>query len=79
MNFNIYLEDDLGNNLIAMAEKLGKTRNSIIREAVSEFIRKQYSLEWSSTIQNFTGIDEGIEFESYRDDLETPDDKGIFA
>lgn len=40
MNFNIYLEDDLGNNLIAMAEKLGKTRNSIIREAVSEFIKE---------------------------------------
>jgi len=79
MNFNIYLEDELGNDLIVIAEKLGKTRNSLVREAISEFIKKQYSLEWSSTIQDFTGVDDGIEFESYRNDLQLPDDQGIFA
>jgi predicted transcriptional regulator len=79
MNFNIYLEDDLGNNLIVIAEKLGKTRNSIVREAISDYINKQNSLQWSNIIKNFTGIDEGIEFESYRDDLLPPDDKEIFG
>ncbi|MGI0482899.1 hypothetical protein ACN4EE_19205 [Geminocystis sp. CENA526] len=79
MNFNIYLEEELGNNLMMLAEKLGKTRNSIVSEAICEYINKQKRLQWSSTILNFTGIDDGIEFKSYRDDLLPPDNEGIFG
>ena len=79
MNFNIYLEDELGNNLVTIAEKLGKTRNSIIREALKDYIDKQMSEQWPETILVFKGIDEGIDFESYRQDLLPPNDERIFA
>lgn len=79
MNISIYLEEELENNLMTIAKKLGKTRNLIVREAILEYIKKQNSLQWSSTIQNFTGIDDGIKFESYRNDLLPPDNEGIFG
>lgn len=79
MNFNIYLEDELANDLIIIAKKSGKTRNSLVREAIYEYINKQHRLQWSEKILNFNGIDDGIEFESYRDELLSPNDQGIFA
>ncbi|AFZ52855.1 CopG family transcriptional regulator [Cyanobacterium aponinum UTEX 3222] len=79
MNFNIYLEDELANDLIVIAKKSGKTRNSLVREAIHEYVNKQHHLQWSEKILNFNGVDDGIEFESYRDELLSPNDKGIFA
>lgn len=47
MNFNIYLEDELANDLIVIAKKSGKTRNSLVREAIHEYVNKQHHLQWS--------------------------------
>jgi len=79
MNINIYLEDELGQNLGNFVQKSGKTRNSIIREAIKDYIARQSSSQWSEKILGFEGIGEGIEFESYRDDLLSPDDNGVFS
>lgn len=77
MNFNIYLEDTLGHHLENLAQKEGKTRNTLIREAIKAFVEKKTDFYWSSAIMNFQGFDEGITFESYRDDLLPPHDKGM--
>jgi metal-responsive CopG/Arc/MetJ family transcriptional regulator len=78
MNFNIYIEDELVENLEYIAQKQGKTRNALIREAVRNYISNQKSYKWSEIIMSFQGVDEGITFESYRDELLPPDDEGIF-
>ncbi len=79
MNINVYVEDELGHNLGDLAKKTGKSRNSIVREAIQEYIAKQMSAKWSEKILAFQGIDEGIEFESYREDLLPPNDEGMFS
>ena len=79
MNFNIYLEDALGHKLENIAQKQGKSRNALVREAIKEFVDKQAYSHWTETIMSFQGVDEGITFESYRNDLLPPDDEEMFA
>lgn len=79
MNFNIYLEDALGHNLENIAQKQGKSRNALIREAIKEFVDKQAYSDWTEAIMTFQGVDEGITFESYRDDLLASNDEEMFA
>ncbi len=79
MNFNIYLEDSLGKQLEEVAQKTGYSRNALIREALREFVNKHTHREWPEAILNFQGIEDGIVFESYRDDLRIPSDKGMFS
>jgi hypothetical protein len=79
MNFNVYVEDELGHSLENLAQKLQKSRNALVREALKEFIEKQTHSQWSETILAFQGFSEGITFESYRDDLLPVSDEGMFA
>lgn len=79
MNLNIDLEDESLHNLMVIAKKSGKTPNSLVREAIYEYINKQHRLQWSEKVLDFNGVDDGIKFESYRDDLLSSNDKRIFA
>jgi len=75
MNFNIYIKDDLAKELTVIMEKYNKTRNSIIREAIEDYVEKKKKSQWSSYIRNFKGI-KGIEdwegFEADRGNLKEP-------
>ena len=80
MNFNIYLEDELGQKLEEIAQNTGQSRNALIREAVREILRKYNQMQWSEEILNFEGFPEdSIIFESYRDELSPPSQIGIFS
>lgn len=73
MNFNIYVNDQLGAKLLQLSKATGKTKNAIIRQAIEEWLHKKAPSRWPESIISFQGID-GIEaFESSRSELREPE------
>ena len=70
MNFSIYLDDKTNAEITDQANLLGKSKNTIIREAIEEWLKLHRSKKWSKNIMNFQGDPEFKEFESYRDKLD---------
>lgn len=69
MNLNIYLEDHVAKQLTIQAEKLHRKRNSIIREALAEWLSKHNSESWPSSIIEFHGIENWDDIEVLRKGL----------
>ncbi len=76
MNINIYVENNLGQQLQEFAKTLHKSRNAIIREALQEWVAHHKALEWPPCILNFNGLKESKtpRFESTRRELTEPKD-----
>ncbi len=71
MHFNIYLGEELGNRITSYAESHGVSRNSLIRQAVAEFIQDKHQL-WPVSILEFQGVPDFPAFESSRHELLAP-------
>ena len=56
MNFNIYLDDETGQQLNKVAKKLGESRNALVRQAVSEWLKQQGKLQWPAELLAFNGM-----------------------
>ena len=72
MIINIDIEDNLVNELEEMAIENGKSKESILEEIVKSWLKenkKSKNNKWSEEFLNFNGIEDGITFESYRDDF----------
>lgn len=78
MNFNLYLDDELGQKLESICQLTGKKRNTLIREALEAWLSQYPISKWPTSIQEFQGVPQMIPFESYRDELNEPSDGGIF-
>ncbi|MDJ0575273.1 MAG: ribbon-helix-helix domain-containing protein [Xenococcaceae cyanobacterium MO_234.B1] len=78
MNFNVYLEDEIGKKLEAISKKENVSRNALIRQAVKLLIDSKKRSQWSEDILNWNGIKEEISFESYRNELIPPAEKELF-
>lgn len=72
MNVNVYFEDSLAHQLGQYAKILHKPRNTIIREAVKEWIAHHEIKKWPKSILNFTGCSDFAAFESTRKELLPP-------
>lgn len=72
MNIHVYLEDALGQQVNYLAKTTGKSRNSIIREAVKEWLVCHEEKVWPSSILNYAGISDFPEFEKTRAELLPP-------
>ncbi len=72
MNINIYVEDNLGKKIKERAELLGKSRNSIIREAIKEWLQHHKANQWPTSVQKFKGVSDFPPFESHRSELTNP-------
>ena len=72
MNVTIYLEDPLAHELSHWAKNSGQSRNAIIREAIHEWIEYRKQQQWPEKILKFKGISDFPAFESYRSELDTP-------
>ena len=72
MNFSIYLNDELGKKLEAIAKEEKVSRNSLIVEAIDLLIEKKQQETWSDEILAWKGCPE---FElADRDDLLQPEE-----
>ncbi|GAB4238665.1 MAG: hypothetical protein Kow0049_25490 [Stanieria sp.] len=78
MNFNVYINDELGKELENLVSKTGKSRNSLITLALKLLIKQEYQSQWCDEIINWNGIENSISFESYRDELVPPSETEIF-
>ena len=72
MHFNIYLDDETGEQLDHAAEWTGENRNALIGRAVREWLKRQGPSQWPDEVLNFKGIAEMTSFEASRDELEAP-------
>lgn len=72
MHFNIYIDDKTGTQITALAKNIGKPRNALIREAITEWLQRQQKPKWPPEVMAFTGIENFIGFESHRSDLVPP-------
>ncbi|MGB7416467.1 MAG: ribbon-helix-helix domain-containing protein [Thermosynechococcaceae cyanobacterium] len=77
MNFNVYVEDNLANRLDRLAKRQGKKRNAIIREALEDWTIKHLPATWPDEVLEYTGSQDSIVFESYRDELLPPKDPAV--
>ncbi len=72
MNFNIYVEDNLATQLDRLAKQQGKKRNTIIREALEAWTARHLPTTWHEDVLAYTGSENSIVFEAYRDELLPP-------
>ena len=72
MNFNIYLDDETGQQLNKVAEKAGESRNALVRQAVSEWLKSRGKPQWPAEILAFKGMADMPLFEASRDRLKPP-------
>nr|CAA6830443.1 MAG: Unknown protein [uncultured Thiotrichaceae bacterium] len=74
MNFNIYLDDQLGAELTEAAKVNKKSRNALIRDAVALWLKTHKNSQWPDDVLAFEGIPDFPAFEAQRDDLGSPKD-----
>ena len=72
MNFNIYLDDETGQLLNKVAKKSGESRNALVRQAVSEWLKRQGKPQWPEEVLAFKGMADMPLFEASRDRLRPP-------
>ena len=74
MNFNIYLDDETGQQLNQLAKRAGESRNALVRQAVSDWLNRHGKTQWPDVVLAFKGIADVPLFESGRDRLKPPID-----
>ena len=72
MHFNIYLDDETAEQLQEATEASDVSRNAIIRQAITFWLKKHHKKQWLKKIIDFGGVADFPSFESYRDDLSAP-------
>jgi predicted transcriptional regulator len=72
MNFNIYLDDETGLQLNRAAKKTGESRNALVRQAVSEWLKRRSKPQWPDELLAFKGMADTPQFEAGRDHLKSP-------
>ena len=73
MNFNIYLDSEMGAALKRLAKRKKITRNALIRQAVEHLLEKEaHSQEWSEAVLQWQGDPKFLPFESHRAKLAEP-------
>jgi predicted transcriptional regulator len=74
MHFNIYLDDETGKQLNAVAKQSGQTRNALIREAIKEWLARHARPQWPEAVMAFEGVPDMPPFEAGRKQLKPPAD-----
>ena len=65
MNFNLYLEDETGQQRNKWAKRAGESRNALIRQVVGEGLSKHDKPQWpDEMLERIT--DRGLEMRSIR-------------
>lgn len=69
MNFNVYLREEMGSKIKKAAKKLHRSRNSIITEALDEWLEKHYNTHWPKDFFDFEPLEDVSDFKEFRKDL----------
>lgn len=75
MNFNVYLDPDLGKALTRLAKRKKVARNALVRQAVEDLLAKESTSDsWSPGVLEWQGEQGFAPFEAHRDELRAPAD-----
>ena len=74
MNFNIYLDDETGQRLIALAEKQGESRNALIRKAVKNLLDRPVRPKWPESVLKHEGFSDFPDVRGTGNELLPPSD-----
>ena len=66
MNFQIYLDEELGQQIHHLCHSTHKKRNTIIREALKLYLDTQKKSVWPDSILTFNGVSDFPAFETDR-------------
>lgn len=69
MNFNVYVKEEMGRRISKAARKFHRSRNSIINEALEEWLNRYESNEWPKGFFDFEAIPDCPDFKDFRKDL----------
>lgn len=69
MNFNVYLKRDLGRKVTQIAKSKHRSRNSIVNEALEEWLSNHSKSQWPKGFFDFDPIMDVPDFKEYRRDL----------
>lgn len=70
MNFNVYLNKETGKKITQLAKSLHRSRNSIVNEALEEWLSKNVKTEWPKNFFDFSPIEDVPDFKSLRNELD---------
>lgn len=73
MNFNIYLDEETGQQLNLAARQEGESRNALVRQAVGEWLNRHRKPQWPDAVLAFKGLATMRPFEAGRSNLKPPD------
>lgn len=79
MNFIIYLKKRTGERVTRMAKSLQRSRNSIINEALEEWLDNHTQTQWPKTFFDFTPVEDIPDFKSFREELKDNVSEGPLA
>ena len=74
MNVNVYIENNLSQQLNESAKALHKSRNAIIREAIQDWLLCHKAHTWPAAVLNYKGDARFPRFESHRKTLKKAKD-----
>lgn len=69
MNFNVYLKKGTGERVTKIAKSLHRSRNSIVNEALEEWLSNHTKTKWPKNFFDFSPILDAPDFKSLRNDL----------
>lgn len=69
MNFNVYLTNKIGERVTKIAKSLRRSRNSIVNEALEEWLSNHTKTTWPDNFFDFSPITDVPNFKALRDDL----------
>ena len=72
VNFSLHLSDDLVRQLNAVSKATGQSRNTLMREAIEEWLERQTCRQWPEDVLRFSGFPKAIPFEDARAELLSP-------
>ncbi len=78
MSFQVYIEPELQEKLDALCKKMGQKRNTLVREALREYLGRRLEKSWPDAVFQFKPDRALPRFEERRDEL-FPDRDNIFA
>ena len=69
MNFNVYVPKDIGAKLSRATETLHCSRNSIVTEALAQWLELHLPTQWPDNFFNFSPLEDVPDFKALRSDL----------
>lgn len=69
MNFNVYVNKKMGERISKVAKSSHRSRNSIITEALEEWLNNHTYSQWPKNFFDFNPVEDVPDFEASRNDL----------